>query len=457
MKALLGLLGDWSAGENTSLQHRLAEALTEAISSGRLASGIVLPAERTLARALGVSRSTVTATLGELKEAGLLVSRHGSGTSVAGLSSDRLSSDASGLDLIDLASSSPADAQALPEVDVDIDDLLRAGSRHGLTPAGLPELRAAVAERFTADGLQTIADEIVITNGAQHALALAFAQLTRPGDAVIVDEPTYPGVVDLMAARDLVPVPLARRKGAIDEAELARLSRDHDCRVAYLQTSVHNPTGLTADEQSFARLARQIDDLDLTVVEDLVLADLRFDGSRPGSLAALVRKAPIVVVGSVSKLGWGGLRIGWLRAPKDILEPLINSRLTDDLGSSVPSQVISTAVLQNFDVIVESRQRTLARRAELAHQMLSELVPEWEVTVPQGGLTLWIDVGAMGGSEIGERARAAGVVISVGTDSSVVGSQSSCIRLCFDRPVPQLEEGLRRLASAVAGQPTDAA
>lgn len=442
-KALLNALGEWSEGHGGSLHRRLFSAFQQAVETGVLEPGTVLPAERTLARTLGVSRSTITTTLTDLKTAGLLESRHGSGTRVMGERGDQSGA-------IDLASSSPADARALPDVDLDLDVLLQAGSRHGLTPAGLPELRAAVASRFTIDGLPTDPDEVLITNGAQHAIALAFAHLASPGDRVIVDEPTYPGVIDLLAARQLKPIPLLRPKGSIDLEGLRRLAKEHDCHLAYLQTSVHNPSGSVAIDDDFDQLATVVDDLGLTVIEDLVLADLRFDGTRPAPLAARVNSATVVSVGSVSKLGWGGLRIGWLRAPDPVVRRLVRSRLVDDLGSSVPSQVISTAVLGDFDVIAESRQRTLARRAELAEGLLAELCPEWRVTTPAGGLSLWIDLGATSAEVLAAKAAARGVIVATGDAASVVGGGQSHIRLCFDRPVPQLREGLQRLAAASA-------
>ncbi|MFT7598993.1 MAG: DNA-binding transcriptional MocR family regulator [Acidimicrobiales bacterium] len=444
-KALLTTLGDWGK-ETTSLQAGLVAAFRSAITSGDLQPGTVLPAERTLARALGVSRSTVTASLAELKRLEVLVARHGSGTVVAGGDGAIARSV---LEPIDLASSSPADSQSLPDVEVDVDALLRAGSGQGHFPAGLAELRDAVAARFTEDGVDSVGAEVLITNGAQHAMALAFAHLTQPGDRVIVDEPTYPGVVDLLAARGLVAVPLPRIAGAIELAGLRRLAIESGATVAYLQTSVHNPTGFVATDDDLNQLAKLIDELGLTVVEDLVLADLRFDGSRPRPVAARVSSATVVVVGSVSKLGWGGLRIGWLRAPEQMVAELIRTRLADDLGSSVPSQVISVAVLNDFDVIVDSRQRTLARRANLARDQIADRCPHWTVHEPGGGLSLWIDL-HHDATDLTEAARQAGVIVATGLIASVVGGEGPArhLRLCFDRPESRLVEGLDRLITA---------
>ncbi len=461
-KAFLSTLGDWSAGPGASLPRRLEGSIRQAIETGLLPPGSLLPAERTMARALGVSRSTVTHALNDLKASGYLEARHGSGTVVAGAVGTRGAPGAPMATMlpgllgewggsIDLAASSPADARALPHVDVDLDALLLSGPRHGYTPAGLPELRSSVAERFTADGLPTTANQILITNGAQHALALAFSELTTPGDAIIVDDPTYPGVIDLLAARRLRPVPLPRTAGGIDPDAFVAVARESGARLAYLQTLVHNPTGQCGDERQLRRLATAVEAAGVTVIEDVVLADLRFDGERPAPLAARVSDDGVVVVGSVSKLGWGGLRIGWLRAESGLVDRLVRSRLTDDLGSSIPSQVISAAVLAQFDVIVESRQRSLGRRADLVIRLLSERRPEWELLVPDGGLSLWITLDRPCAEALAQRASREGVVIATGSAASVTDDGDRHIRLCFDRPEQQLVEGLERLLRAWDG------
>ncbi len=452
--ALLNMLGDWSVGVGATLHGRLADSLRQAVETGVLPAGSVLPSERALARSLAVSRSTITTALNQLKAEGILEARQGSGTAVVGAEA---AAPAGATILpgilgvghgIDLAASTPADARALPTVEVDLEALLRAGPRHGYTPAGLPALRDAVAKRFTLDGLATELDEIIITNGAQHGLALALKFLARPGDRVLVDDPTYPGMIDMLASLDLEPVGLPRTAGGIDVGGLRRLVEQHRPTVAYLQTSVHNPTGAAALDWELRSLASVCDELNLTVLEDLVLADLRYDGSRPAPLAARVTRAEVLVIGSISKLGWGGLRIGWLRAPTSISEQLVRARLTADLGSSVPSQVIAAGVLTKFDDVVSVRQPTLGDRAQLAIKLIDELLPTWSVLEPQGGLSLWIELPAPVGERLSQLSARMGVTIATGAAACVESDGASFIRLCFDRPEVQLREGIKRLAKA---------
>lgn len=457
--ALLTMIGDWSAGGAGPLHRRLADAIRQAAETGVLPPGSILPAERGLARALIVSRSTVTAALNDLKAEGVLEARQGSGTRVVGpppegppgatvLPGILSVPSRNEPGVIDLAASTPADARALPTVDVDLDSLLRAGPRHGYTPEGLPALRDAVAERLTLGGLPTDLDEVLITNGAQHGLALAFTTLSSADDPILVDEPTYPGMIDLLASRGLKAIGLPRRSGGIDVAALRTLVSEHRIRVAYLQTSVHNPTGMVAEDWEFRALAKACDDLDLSVIEDMVLADLRYDGSQPAPIAARVRRANVLAIGSISKLGWGGLRIGWMRASSASMERLVRTRLTDDLGSSIPSQVIAAGVLANFDRVAAVRRSTLNERADLAQKTIANDIPEWSVHPPAGGLSLWVDLHQPLGEQLAQAAAREGVSIATGVSASVDGGYADHIRLCFDRPEAQLVEGLRRLAVA---------
>ncbi|MGH1503100.1 MAG: PLP-dependent aminotransferase family protein [Acidimicrobiales bacterium] len=459
--ALLNMLGDWRADGYGALHSQLAVAVARSVESGVLAAGTVLPSERTLARSLDVSRSTVTAALNELRSAGVLESRQGSGTRVAGGPQGRGVAERPGAtvlpgllgprgvdDQIDLAASTPDDAGALPRIDIDADALLDAGSGHGYTPAGLPALRDAVAQRLTLGGLPTVAEEVLITNGAQHGLALALDRVAPAGGRVIVDEPTYPGVIDLLRSRSVRGLPLARTAGGIDATGLRRLVRAQGTTAAYLQTSVHNPTGWAAQDWQFRELAKACDDLGLTVIEDLVLADLRYDGSLPAPIAARTRKATVIVIGSISKLGWGGLRIGWLRGPADVVERLVRTRLADDLGSSVPSQLIAAGVLEHFDDVAGIRQRTLGERAELARTLIADRLPTWRPAVPAGGLSLWIQLPEPLAEPLAQRARRHGVLVATGVSASIEGRFDDHVRICFDRAPDRLEAGIDRLAAA---------
>jgi hypothetical protein len=167
----------------------------------------------------------------------------------------------------------------------------------GYRPAGLPALREAVAAHLTGRGLETSATEVLITTGAQQAVSLLARVLLRQGDLVVVEEFTNP-------VGALMP-PAARRR-------LAGLAANHN----------------------------------VPVVDDAVVADLGLGAPVPPPVAFYRPDAPVVLVGSLSKLFWGGLRIGWLRAPKPMISFLARAKAVEDLGTSVLAQVLAVRLLE---------------------------------------------------------------------------------------------------------------
>ncbi len=456
--AVASAIGNWAVGGGGSVHRRLADAFRHAIDAGLLIDGAQLPPERVLAPALAVSRSTLTTALSQLKADGHLASRQGSGTRVVGppplTRAEQAATVLPGLigefAGIDLAGAVPGDARALPPVSVDLDDLLGASPATGYAPAGIPSLRDTIAEHWTTVAMPTERAQVLVTNGAHDAIALVFGSLARRGDAVIVDDPTYPGFVDLAAALGLDPIPIPRRAGVIDLAVLRDVLVERRPRFAFLQPTVHSPTGSVTDETTLRWLAEMCDRAELTVVEDLVLHDVAFDDAAPPPLAARCTRAMVLSVGSVSKLAWGGVRVGWLRGPQDLVERLVRARLPFDLGTSVPAQIVARAIIDQHAALRIERQQRLRDRLTLAEELLSDHTPGWRWTTPAGGLSLWLDLDGDNADAVMTRARRAGVLVASGHSASVADGYGDHLRLCFDRPEPVLIEGIRRLGVAAA-------
>lgn len=200
-RRLAGLLAV-TAGERPGYR-ALAQGVRTLLLDGRIPLHTRLPAERELATALGVSRATVTSAYDLLREGGYAHSRRGAGTWTELPEGQRPASVAvfpAGDDVIDLAVAAPGAPEA------ELADALAAAStllpRHASTPGyhpyGLPELRAAVAERFTRRGLPTLPEQILITSGAQQAVSLTLGLLARAGDRVLVENPSYPNALDAL-------------------------------------------------------------------------------------------------------------------------------------------------------------------------------------------------------------------------------------------------------------------
>jgi DNA-binding transcriptional MocR family regulator len=461
--ALAGVVDGWATASPGRLSRRLAHRLRSAIRAGLLDPGTRLPPERSLAAALGVSRATVVAALDELRADGLVSSRHGSGTVVTAAAGRSVPAGLTFAEAaladhraINLAVSAPADASALGDLALSVADLVSVDPAHGYAPAGLPSLRAALAARHTAAGLPTSADGIHVTNGAQHALALILAAHCRPGDAVAVEDPTYVGLNDVAAALGLRLVPLpGDLAGGPDPDHLVPLCRSRRVRAAVLLPAVHSPTGRRPGSGVRAALAAALDACpEILVVEDNTLADLSFRaGRRPPSLARLCEAAPVVSVETLSKVAWGGLRIGWLRARPALLAPVTARRAATDLGSPVPSQVLAARLLDRLDEMIAGRRAVLARRAATLTRLLRAAVPDWTFPAPAGGLSLWVDLGpAVTADRFADTALAHGVAVAPGTSACVARSGDHHLRLCFDRPEAELTLAAERLAAAWSAQ-----
>jgi hypothetical protein len=214
-----------------------------------------------------------------------------------------------------------------------------------------------------------------------------------PGDSVAVESPAYPGILDLIDLRRAHPVePPGDGAGPIPEA-LAHLLRRERPAIVYLQTGVNNPTGQVIGSARRRALAEVLDDHgDAIVVEDNTLADLVFGGRSGPDLATLCRVAPVVTVESLSKVAWAGLRIGWLRAGGVVGERIARVRVANDLGASVPSQLLALQILPELDAIAGHRRSTLAASVRSATERITTHLPAWRIEPPLGSSALWAEL-----------------------------------------------------------------
>lgn len=250
----------------------------------------------------------------------------------------------------------------------------------GYSAAGLPELRAVIALRYTAQGLATHPDQICVTAGAQQALSLLFAHLVRPRGRVLVEAPSYPGALDLLRSRNArtVGIPL---DGTWPIRMLAAELADPLYDLAYLMPGLHNPTGRSMPEGAQEALCRGIDGTTMPVVLDDTLTDL----AAPASVGPLATHESIRIlrIGSLSKTVWGGLRVSWVRRDRATAHLLARNRSRADLGSPVLEQLAATIILADYDDALLRRRHDLRTATARLTDALSERIPE---LVPQGSL-----------------------------------------------------------------------
>ena len=469
--AVASILENWATLPGT-LPERLAAAFARGIAREDIPAGARLPSERALAAALAVSRTTVVAAYERLRQEGLVESRLGSGTRVVPREGDAEES-ASGREraadslpatstlVLRTVAEDPAGsisflAAHLPGVSEVLDDALARSRRdistlagqHGYMPLGLPALRSALAAHFTRRGLATREDQVLVTNGAQQAIDLVASHLLAPGDEVVVEDPTYPGALDLFASARArtVAIPPAAEPRALER--IAAALRRPRVRLLYLLPTFHNPTGAVLPERPRREIARLAGETGIPVLEDHTLSDLSLGPAPPLPIAAFSKDAPILTVGSLSKLFWGGLRIGWIRGPEPWIHRLARRKAMDDLGSSVLSQAVAVRLLDSVDAVTALRRRQAGARFEAMSRALSRRLPDWEWRKPAGGLTLWVRIPRGSASELAQVAARHGVSVLPGSICSPGNGFGDHLRLAFVPEPEEIREGIDRLARA---------
>ena len=449
--SLVRLMGGWQADSARLPAYRqIQEALRLLILDGRLPIGIKLPGERHLATELGVSRTTVAAAYAELREHGFTSSQHGSGT-ITRLPSEQarpqhLLSDEAEIEFSIAALPAPKEVhsayvQALAE-------LPRYLPGTGYEPMGLAQLRSAIAERYARLGARTSPDEILVTQGAQQSLTLLLGALTRPGDQVVVDHPTYSKALEAIdnASCRPVPVPLPAIGWDVDQLRAAFVQTG--ARLAYLLPDFHNPTGRCMDEFTRARVAKVAADLDRHLLIDETMADLWLDSAAPLPMAAFDRGGRIISLGSMGKSFWGGMRIGWVRANREIIATLATSRAANDMGSPILEQLAAAVLLENPDLSLAERRAAIREQRDHLLGLVRERLPDWKFDTPAGGLSAWAELPKPVSTALAVAAREMGVRVAPGGRFGVDGAFERFVRLPYALPVPVLTDVVDRLVLA---------
>ena len=457
-EALLELAGGWEARRGPRYL-ALADAIADAAHQEELADGTLLPPERVLAHVASLSRGTVVAAYAELADRGLVARRRGSGTRlVTGIAptgaravrSSQLTrvlrTDPAGL--IDMSFGAPSCDEVVAGVGAALADALRAGSPlHGYVPLGLPALRAGVADRLTRAALPTDADQVVVTTGAQGALQLLTGALVRRGDRVVIEAPTYPGAVEIFSRAGAHVVPVRRDHAGPRPDDLARALGGPGAALVFLVPTCHNPTGSIMPEARRREVLRVCADHDVLVVEDMTMSEVTFADSAPPTLATLAGR-PVVSIGSFSKVLWGGLRTGWLRADRALALRLGRLKAAQDLGSGLLDQAAVVGALPRHDEILAARRRQAATRYEVLARALAETLPDWRHERPRGGWSLWAELPLPVADDLAVAATRHGVAIATGSGSAPEDLFPAHVRVCFPAEPAVLEEGVRRLAAA---------
>ena len=448
------------------LPRQIQAHLERLIHERLLAPGVKLPATRELARELGVNRSTVSFAYEELVASGLARAHVGQGTFVAGPVAGGVElADGTGPGALPAAIDWSGLLSRSARVSLGERERRRLGALPGRLPPGLisfaggmpdsamfptdafrrvlnavireegeellqyypaagyPPLRRFLSGYLLRFGVEALPDDILIVNGSQQGFDLIARTLLDPGDVVAIEEPTYPRAMQVFRAFGARLAPVALGEDGPRPDALERAIERHAPKFFYCQPSAHNPTGLTISGDGRRRLLEVCARRRVAIVEDGFDGSLYYDARPPAPLRALDRRGLVIYIGTFSKILFPGLRLGWLVAPRPLLERHL-ARIADEY---------------------RRRQRRLLE--SLTRRMPRDV--SW--TEARGGFSLLLTLPeGLDATALLPRAVARGVAFTPGPAFFVEEGGERALRLAFSAvPAARIDEGVRRLADAI--------
>jgi DNA-binding transcriptional MocR family regulator len=449
----------WLTGvdEGRSRYVAIADGIAADIRRGSLQVGDRLPPQRTLARALGVTLSTITEAYNEAARRHLVGGEVGRGTYVLAQSTDaalfastltdRQAEGRSGGEingLIDLSGNTPS-------ADPDTTRFAAAATevaQGSLDLAGYPTLAdlagtgMVIAEWMRPRGALWAADQLALTAGAQQALFVSLLALARPGSTVLAEEHTFPGLRAVADQLQLRLVAIRMDEFGIDPQHLDRQARLTRATVLVTVPCLQNPTGTTMDHQRRSEVAEVAARRGLTVIEDDVYGHLQDE-----PLLASVLSSPSVVVSSLSKTVSPGLRLGVIGGTAELI-----TRISSHV--QLTSWMLSPVTLRLARHVIESGLAT----ERLAWQR-AEVGARWRQAEKRFGRTAlspaphrWISTGRLSSAEWASEAEYRGVRVAAGESLSLANPPPRRVRLSLSAPRSRsiLDDALSRLSDLPA-------
>jgi DNA-binding transcriptional MocR family regulator len=287
----------------------------------------------------------------------------------------------------------------------------------------------------------------MVTIGAQHAIALIARTIMARGDRALVENPSYPHAFDALKAAGgrLVPVSVTTDEGW-DELGLEQAIQRTSPSLGYLMPDFHNPTGRSMSPELRERVLSLANRHGTTLIADETMAELGFDDPKP--VAPFSNGGNSILVGSVGKSIWGGVRIGWIRADRTIIQRLVRERSAGDLGSPVLEQLVVLNLLEDYDGILASRRAYLRAGRDYLEAGLKERFPEWDVPHVPGGLTAWVGLGVPISSQLTLAARNEGLLIAAGPRFGIEGAFERFLRVPFSYSPEETDRAIDALHAA---------
>ncbi len=437
----------------------IAKALADDIRLGQLRAGDRLPTHRELADQMGVARGTITRAYTEAERMGLVRSEIGRGTFVCPvreaddhpLPSLRQPTNT----LIDLSVNYPVYSED-PDLNAmtrelsrspDLDQLLRYQSY-----LGMPRHRATGATWARRHGATVTEDQILLTNGSQHALNVIFSTLCEPGDLIVTDEVTYPGIKAIAKLLNLRLFGLPIDKDGFDPEAFESACLNRPVRALYCMPTIQNPTTVSLSFERRKRIAQIAKTHGVLIVEDDV--HRLYNDDPPPTLFSLAPDQTLFIA-STGKEVAGGLRVAYLASPAAFVERLglsvwATTGLVPPLCAEIATRWIEDGTADR--TVARKRKETQARS-----KIATEMLADYEFLSQPDAMFLWLTLpAAWDSAEFAVEARRRGVGVTPAGAFLVDGRPAPCaVRICLGaaRDQDQLRQGLRLILRTLKSDP----
>lgn len=475
------------------LYREIADHYQAAMQAGTLRTGDRMPSVRMLMRAHGVSLSTALQACRHLEDQGWLQARPRSGFFVQQPRRRRLTPAA------EVQATAPLDAASYVGIHARVSAILAQGQRHPVQvnlaqsigapelypgralqqlaqrilrrqPAllttvmrrhGHPALREVLSRRLLSRGVRVLPAEVTVTAGCTEALNLALRAVTRPGDTVAVESPTFFGMLQLLEALGLraLEIPTSPHTGLSLEALEFALREHPDVRAVMVMPILQNPLGCSMPDTHKRRLVELCERHDVALIEDDIYSDTAQSGLSWRPAKAFDPHGRVIHCGSLNKSLAPGMRLGWMLAGRwqERVEMLkyTQSRYNEELPQVVAAEFMQGAA---FDRHLERLRTTLQRQRELCVRAIEEAFPDGtRLSVPPGGFVLWLELPPGVSSEVlFQQALQQGIKVSPGAMFTNSTRFDRFLRLGCGLPYTEQTcsalQTLGRLVQAAAGR-----
>jgi DNA-binding transcriptional MocR family regulator len=471
---------------------QIREQLRDRILNGGLKPGDRLEPSRELAHQLGVHRTTVGNAYADLESEGLIQGTVGRGTFVTPLgetlhaprarahrpaqelfwegffpeeprddSLGRLMASSVEEGVISFAAAHGAEELTSPDLVRRAADavLRREGGRlmqYGST-GGYEPLKAYLQTRLRRDGIPVEVDEILVTHGCQQSLDLLRRALISPGETVVCENPTYTGLWNVFESPGvrLIGVPVTPEGMDLDALE--SVLEQTRVKLIFCSPTFQNPTGFTMPLAARQRLLELAERFQVPIVEDDVYGALRYRGRQIPPLKALDSAGMVIYLNSFSKVGFPGLRVGWVVASRQVIERLRWAKQRADLHTNL----IGQAVVQELgargwlDKWIRKTCRVYAHKQDVLRRAIEgHFPPEVRVIYPDGGMSVWVELPVfLDAEEVLVKARERRTIFAPARYFYFQNPRHNALRLCFTAlPDDKIEKGAAMLGDLLKAE-----